>query len=343
MGIKRGVYMIKLAVTGTGMLVQELLPVLKEMKEIEVAVLCGTKRSEETLKKLCRQYEIPVSYTDYSEMLDSEELKDVDAVYLAVPNDLHYRMAKMALKAGLHVFLEKPFASNEKEAAELIEIARKKKLFLVEAISNQYLPVYETVRSLIPKLGDIRLVNCNFSQYSSRYDRFLAGEYFRVFDPERSGGTLMDLNCYNLHFVAGLFGEPEQVMYHANVNRGVDTSGVVHMVYPGFQCLCTAAKDSEGPGELLIQGVKGYLMLQTKANTLSGPILLYETKKGKIREIEVKEETHRVIPEFCAYARMLEERDYEQCLERQEETLKVCRIMDQARRSAGIHFPADDR
>lgn len=335
--------MIKLAVTGTGKLVKEILPVLQEMKEIEVAVLCGTKRSEETVKQLCAQYEIPEGFTDYSRMLNSEEMKDIDAVYLAVPNDMHYSMAKAALSAGMNIFLEKPFTSNEREAQELIDLARKKKLFLVEAISNQYLPVYETVRGLLPKLGEIRAVNCNFSQYSSRYDRFLAGEYFRVFDPERSGGALMDLNCYNLHFAAGLFGEPSKVVYHANMNRGTDTSGIVHLLYPDFQCLCTGAKDSEAPGELLIQGTKGYLLLQTKSNALEGPIVLYQNKDKKTKVIETKKEKHRMIPEFQVFARMLEKRDYEQCLKRQEETLLVIRIMDQARKSAGIHFPADDR
>lgn len=334
--------MIKIVVTGTGMLAREILPVLAELEEIQVAALCGTKRSEDTIKQLCEKYEILQSYTDYSRMLGMEEMKDMDAVYLAVPNDLHYQMAKEALEAGMHVFMEKPFTSNEKEAQELITLARKKRLFLVEAISNQYLPIYKTIRELLPRLGEIRIVNCNFSQYSSRYDRFLAGEYFRVFDPERSGGALMDLNIYNMHFVAGLFGEPEQVMYHANKNRGVDTSGVVQLLYPGFQCLCTGAKDSQGPSELLIQGTKGYLRLQTTANALNGPIQLYLNHTRQVECIEVEEEKHRMIPEFVAYADMLESRDYEQCLARQEETLLVCRMMDQARRSAGIHFPADD-
>ena len=89
--------MIKLAVTGTGKLVQEILPVLTKLTEIEVAVLCGTKRSENMVQKLCKEYEIPMGFTDYTKMLDSEELKDIDAVYLAVPNDLHYSMAKEAL------------------------------------------------------------------------------------------------------------------------------------------------------------------------------------------------------------------------------------------------------
>lgn len=335
--------MIRLAVTGTGMLVQEILPVLTEMEEIEVAALCGTGRSEDTVKKLCIQYDIPMGFTDYQHMLRTEELKEIDAVYLAVPNDLHYSMAAEALEAGMNVFLEKPFTSNAKEAEKLIALAGKKRLFLAEAISNQYSPVYATVRKLLPKLGNIRMVNCNFSQYSSRYDRFLSGECPRVFDPKYSGGALMDLNCYNLHFAAGLFGKPVQVGYYANMDRGIDTSGTVHLQYDGFQCLCTGAKDCSGPGELLIQGTKGYLLLQTKANVLEGPVILHDNRTGETKVIETEKESHRVVPEFRAFARMLEEKDYEQCAARQEETLLVCRILDQARQSAGICFPADER
>ena len=76
-------------------------------------------------------------------------------------------------------------------------------------------------------LGKIKLVQCNYSQYSSRYDKFLAGEIPNVFNPVFSGGALQDINIYNLHFVTGLFGKAKEVKYIANsAENGIDTSGI---------------------------------------------------------------------------------------------------------------------
>ena len=65
----------------------------------------------------------------------------------------------------------------------------------------------------------MKLVQCNFSQYSSRYDAFCAGETPTSFDPARAGGALMDLNVYNISYVVGLFGEPNQVHYRQHRAR----------------------------------------------------------------------------------------------------------------------------
>ncbi len=75
------------------------------------------------------------------------------------------------------------------------------------------------------------MVQCNFSQYSSRYHDFCAGQGLASFDPECAGGALMDLGVYNVSYVVGLFGSPNKVHYAANMERGIDTSGVLTMEY----------------------------------------------------------------------------------------------------------------
>lgn len=322
---------LRLAVIGTGMLVNEILPHLYNMKEIDLKILCGTARSAEIVKELQNKYEIPCSFTDYGEMLESHSLQEVDVIYLAVPNHLHYDMALAALEHGKHVFLEKPFVTTLTQAEHLVSAARERRLFLLEAISNQYFPVYDKIRSLLPLLGDIKYVDCNYSQYSSRFDRFLAGEYFRVFDPACDGGALMDLNVYNLHLAAGLFGAPRSVSYYPNIMRGVDTSGVLHLAYPGFHCTCTAAKDSPGPSRFLIQGTRGYLQVTAPANSMNGPLEFYQLADKQITTFEFPQEAHRMIPEFRALAEMISRDDYDQCLARQDESLIVCRMLAQAR------------
>ena len=112
------------------------------------------------------------------------------------------------------MILEKPFTVTYEEAKKLAELARAKGLVLFEAITNQYNANYEKVRELLPGLGDVKIVQLNFSQYSSRYEAFKQGNIAPVFDAAKAGGALMDLNVYNSHFVVGLFGEPKAVHYY---------------------------------------------------------------------------------------------------------------------------------
>ena len=118
-----------------------------------------------------------------------ELLQWVDVVYIAVPNLQHVRYARVALEAGKHVIVEKPLAPTAAQTEELVNLARHKKVFLFEAITTQYLENYAKIRELLPRIGTVKLVQCNFSQYSSRYDAFCAGDVQPAFDPACAGGA----------------------------------------------------------------------------------------------------------------------------------------------------------
>lgn len=333
--MKKEKYMFRLAVVGTGKIAQEILPFLYDMKEIDLVFLCGTQRSSETVIQLGKAYQIPHLYTDYEQLL--ADIKNhsidemIDGIYLATPNHLHFSMAAAALNCGQNVILEKPFVSSYEDAKTLIQLAQDNHCFLAEAISNQYLPIYDKIRESLPLIGELKYVDCNFSQYSSRFDRFLAGEYFRVFDPKCDGGALMDLNVYNLHLIAGLFGAPKKICYFPNMLRGVDTSGVLHLSYPGFQCTCTAAKDSPGPSRFLLQGTEGYLSVEAAGNALDAPLYFYHQRTQELKELFTPAKEHRMISEFRAISRMILSRDFEECALRQKESLLVCKLLCEAR------------
>ena len=247
---------MKLGILGTGMIVREFLPWLAGPDcPFTVQALCSTQRSAPMADEMCEQYGIPQHTTNYFELLQW-----VDVIYLAVPNLQHYRYAKVALEAGKHVIVEKPMACTAAQTEELAALARRKKVFLFEAMTTQYLENYNKIRELLPRIGRVKLVQCNFSQYSSRYDAFCAGETPVSFDPECAGGALMDLNVYNISYIVGLFGGPNQVHYLANMERGIDTSGILTMEYNSFKAVSMAAKDCGAPARYVIQGTKGYIL-----------------------------------------------------------------------------------
>lgn len=316
---------MKLALLGTGMIVKEVLPVLQEIKKIEFKAIMSTPRSIDTARELAKKYAIPQATCDYDEVLSNQE---VDTIYVGLPNHLHYDYAKKALEAGKHVICEKPFTLRLAELEDLIAIAEQRGLFLLEAITNQYLENFKIIKKQLPELGDIKIVNCNYSQYSSRYDAFKRGKIAPAFDPEKGGGALRDLNIYNIHFVVGLFGHPEQVQYLANMERGVDTSGILVLDYGAFKAVCIGAKDCSAEIKSTIQGNQGSLAVLGATNTLPE---ISVAPNGQVPEVlNHNGDHHRMHAEFVAFEDILSHQKVEQAKEALAHSLAVMKVLEEA-------------
>lgn len=327
---------MRLGIMGSGMIVKDFLSINPPLENLELTAICGRKSSEGTITELKGKYNIKEIFYDYDELLKC----DLDAVYIALPNNLHFEFAKKALEANKNVIVEKPFTSTYKEALILSDLAREKKLFIFEAITNQYLPNYKKIKELLPALGNIRIVQCNYSQYSSRYDKFKAGNVLPAFDPKFSGGALMDLNIYNIHYAVGLFGKPKNVEYHANIERGIDTSGVLILDYGTFKCVCIGAKDCRAPIANNIQGDEGCIYQDTPANVCEGFELIKNDGTSTI--INENNYEHRMANEFIEFADIIKNNDLERCYKMLDHSLIVSEVQTIARKKGGIIFPADD-
>lgn len=316
---------MKLTVVGTGKIVEEALPIITATNGIQVQALVSTPRSQEKAKALADHYQIQDLYTDLEEALTNP---NTDTVYVATPNHLHYEMTKAALLAGKHVICEKPFTLKEAQAQELAEIAKRKQLILLEAITNLYLENFTVLKEELANLGDIKVVDCNYSQYSSRYDAFKEGVIAPAFDPEKGGGALRDLNIYNIHLVVALFGLPKTVNYLPNMERGVDTSGILLMDYLDFKVVCIAAKDCSAEVRTTIQGNRGSLIVAGESNTLPQ---VQVTENGiEPRVINKNGSEHRMAAEFRVFQAIIDERDFERAQEALDHSLKVMKVLDLA-------------
>lgn len=326
---------MKLGIIGAGKIAQEFLPMLKQMEGLEITGIMSTPRGLERTRELAGRYGIPHAVADFQELCHT----GMDTVYVAVPNHLHYQYGKEALERGLHVILEKPITTNIRQAEELDALAREKNLFLFEAITTPHLKNYQKIREWLPRIGEIKLVQSQFTQYSPRYDDFRAGKVVPVFDPAQAGGVLMDLGLYTLHFIMDLFGEPNAALYHPNMERGSDTSGIICLDYGSFQGFCVAAKDSQGITGGMIQGTEGFIQSHDLPNMV-GKVTL-TLRDGTREEYDDGMWSARAIPEFTGFMKAIEEKDYafrEKCL---EESLAVCRVMTRIRLAAGIRYPGD--
>ena len=260
---------MKISIAGTGKIVEEVLKMLQHefAGRIEVTGIFSREKSVEHAIDLCQAY-APTGFvfTDYARMLQEAE---ADFVYIANANHVHYEYAIQAIEAGHNVIVEKPIAVDRAETEALFDAAINRCVYCLPAFSLLYMPLFRQLIDLLPQLGTIRMVNGCYSQYSSRYDRYLQGEITPVFDPQQSGGCLRDLNIYNLCFTIGLFGPPRVIRYARNLGwNGIDTSGTLLMQYPTSVVSMGAAKDSDGLSFACIQGEKGYIGIKGSVSIL---------------------------------------------------------------------------
>lgn len=324
---------MKTAILGAGTIIPAFLEAAEKIEELENYAIFGQESDLPKMTEFQNEYGITKIYHDYDKLLEDRE---VEVVYVALPNHLHYVFAKKAAENKKHVIVEKPFASTYAQAKELFDIADRNQVMIFEAISNQYMPNYRKTRELVKELGDVKIVQINYSQYSRRYDLFKEGTVLPVFDPKKSGGALMDLNVYNIHYVLGLFGKPEKIHYIANIERGIDTSGILTMEYPDFQCVCVGAKDCKAPVSINIQGDKGFIHSDEPANVYSSFSFAYNN--GELETIALNEEMPRLYYELKVFADMVINNNYGETREYNQHTLDVMEILEEARRQVNISF-----
>lgn len=315
---------MNLGIVGTGMIVKDFLSFSHELPEIKLEAIVA--RNIENLKNLQNTYNIKQIYTDLDECLSSPR---IDTIYVAVPNNLHYSVAKKALEAGKNVICEKPFTLNYHETVELFELAESKNLILIEAITNQYLPNYIEIKENLSQIGNIRLVECNFSQLSSRYEAFKKGIIAPVFDKNQGGGVLGDLNIYNIHFVVGLFGAPKNSEYYPNIVREVDTSGILILEYDEFKVVCIAAKDTYNNSYANIQGDKGLIKVIGTLNEVPNYIIKNNEVEMKVNKNIHK---HRMYSEFKNFIDVIDNKDFDFMQKQKKHSLAVMEILDKSRK-----------
>lgn len=316
---------MEISVLGTGMIATEMLSAIEVLDNVRCTGLLYRQHSQEKAEALKREHHIEHITTDYEELLRPDA---APVVYIALPNSVHYEYALRALQAGKHVIVEKPMCTTFRDARVLAEEARSRHLHLIEAVTLLHHPNFNFIKQQLKNIGKPRLAVCNYSQRSSRYDRYLQHILTPVFMPELAGGALYDLNIYNINFIVGLFGLPTSAHYFPNRGwNGIDTSGCLVLRYPDFTATCIAAKDADGENGGVIEGDAGRIVVSGPVSTLT-----------EVRHINAQKEikkgesinAHRLTIEMRDIAAIIDGDDYarsEACL---CQSLNVMQTVDMA-------------
>ncbi len=326
---------MKLGILGSGKIVKEILPVLEQVENIDLVAIAG--RNERKLEDLVEEFNIGKYYIGIDDLLADP---DIDTIYVALPNNLHYEAMDKAIDKGKDIICEKPFCGNLRETKDIFDKAFAKGLIVLEAASHRFIPNALSVRNELKKLGDIKIVSFNYSQYSSRYDKFKEGEIAPVFDRSMNGGALMDINFYNVDYLSMLFGRPKAVKYFPNMERGIDTSGILYLDYGDFKAIAIGSKASDASLVNTIQTDRGTIEITDAINSFS-TFRIKESGKDVFREVNVNEPYHRMVYEFREFLEIISQRDMKKARKLSKISLDTSWILTEARKFAAIDFPND--
>lgn len=248
--------MIKFGVIGSGWIAEEF---VKGAALVDGFVFSAMySRTEERGREFAEKFGSAPVYTDLEEFAKS----DIDAVYIASPNSLHYSQSKLMLENGKHVLCEKPITETEEEFVELCELANERGLIYTEAIMLLHLPYRDKIKSKLSSLGKITTAHFDFSQLSSKYPALLRGENPNIFNPKMKTGCLRDLGIYCFYPAIDFFGEPEKIISELGfLNTGADGYGTAILCYPDKQVTLTYSKLGQDYRGSQIIGDKGTMTI----------------------------------------------------------------------------------
>jgi predicted dehydrogenase len=246
---------IRWGIIGTGLIASAFAADL-ELTDSGSVVAVGSRR-EGSADEFADRFGIPNRHVGYDALVADAE---VDVVYVATPHPMHHEDALLALRAGKHVLVEKPFTMNAAEAEELVATARDAGLFLMEAMWARFVPQMVEVRRLLAEgaLGEVVTVIADHGQW------FAEDREFRLFAPELGGGALLDLGIYTVSFASMVLGTPDRVVALTDpAFTGVDAQTSILLGHPGgahAALTCTLAAKS--PTRATIVGTEARIEIE---------------------------------------------------------------------------------
>lgn len=280
------------------------------------------------------KYQIEKRFDDYDALLKD---RDIDMVYIGLPNNLHYPFARKALEAGKAAVVEKPFVSDVEQGKDLLDTAKKNHVMLFSAIPTMYNPCLGVLKENLHKAGNLKIVTTTYDQYSHRYDSVRNGEIPGVFDLAKDSGALKDLGIYPVTFNVVLFGKPEEIHYYANhLPNGCDVSGTIVMKYHNFISTNIIAKDSFLENRCTVSGEDGTFFVDN--DCFRFPNLRF--RKNAQDESEVLKEFNGSVheSEFRHFAEVYDSHNEEQYYKEIETAIDTIDVLNQTAESAGLKY-----
>jgi dihydrodiol dehydrogenase / D-xylose 1-dehydrogenase (NADP) len=328
-GLGDSMIKIKWGIMGPGVIAHSFVKGLQALPDATIFAVGA--RSMEKAAAFAQLYDIPNVYGSYEEMLNNPE---VDIVYIATPHTLHKECTLMCLKAGKAVLCEKPFTINAQEAQEVIDYAKKARLFLMEAMWTRFLPAIVKVRDLLKKevIGEIRQVKADFGFRCAWEPKN------RLLNLRMGGGALLDVGIYPISLASMIFGvQPDKIQSIAHLgDTGVDEQFMAVLGYgDGKIASLSGAIRTDTPQDAWIIGTKGYIRIPDFWHAASVILCL---KDKQVENIQLPYEATGYGYEAAEAMRCLRQEKLESDIMPLQESLSIMQTMDIMRKQWGLAY-----
>lgn len=251
---------INWGILGTGYIAQEFAQALNSIPEAKLLAVAsrglGTGKQRDKAYSFARRFRVPRHYNSY-EALAAD--KEIDIVYIATPNTAHKENCLLCLTAGKAVLCEKPFTLNAQEAKEVIELAREKNLFCMEAMWTRFLPVIQHARQLLRDnlIGEIKMLTASFGIIVPPQP------LERHYNPQLGGGALLDIGIYPISLAHYFLGPPTGLISQGIMgNTQVDEqSSLVFHYDNGALATLSSSFLTQLANEIIIAGTQGEIKI----------------------------------------------------------------------------------
>lgn len=305
------------------------------LKALDDATLVATgSRTEENANAFADEYGTPNRHGSYEALADDP---DVDAIYVASPHPMHRDNAILCLEKGKPVLCEKPFTVNEREARSVVNVAREKEVFLMEAMWTRFLPVIQEVKKRVStgQIGDVRMLTADFGFRAN------VNPEDRLFNLDLAGGALLDIGVYTVSFASLIIGQqPTEIEGGAAMGEtGVDEQAVMAFGYEdgGRVAALTCAIRARTPHEATIIGTDGWIRLPSFWCGTKAII----TRGNNEEVIELPYDGNGYNCEAEEVARCVREGKTESDIMPLDETLAVMNTLDRIRAHWDFKYPMD--
>ena len=323
--------MFKVGIIGAGWIAEKMAAALAPLEDYCVYAIAS--RSIEKAQAFAERWNIAKAYGSYEEMVADN---DIDLVYIATPHSHHYPHAMLALNAGKPVLVEKAFTANAAEAQELTDTARKKGLFITEAIWTRYMPLSHKVREIMESgiIGEPRVLTATLCYMMEFKERILR--------PDLCGGALLDLGVYALNFARMYFGT-DIVRTISNCHMGptgIDLEECISLSFAdgkmaNLQASTLCLNDRQG----IISGTEGYI----RVDNINCPevVEVYRNYELVARYEKPEDMVNGYEYQVIEARRCIENGLTESPMMPHEETLAIMKQMDGLRKEWGVVYPMD--
>ena len=285
-------------------------------------------RSPGSANRFADEFGIANRHAGYESLVTDPE---VDVVYVATPHPMHHDNAILALRAGKHVLVEKPFTMSAVEAEEVVRVARESGRFAMEAMWTRFLPHVVVIRDWLAQgaLGEIVTVTADHGQW------FPEDRQFRLFAPELGGGALLDLGVYPVSFASMVLGTPDWIMSLSDpAFTGVDAQTSMLFGYAsGAQAVLTCTLRARSPTRAAIVGTAARIEIDGDFYAPANVALI--PRDGDPTSVESVHEGRGLRHQADEVARRLAAGELESPVMPLDETIRIMETMDTVRSQAG--------